>query len=56
MAQRLGILINSLAKWVSEARIDRGDFGSSDQGQITSEERAEPKRLGKKSRELLRDK
>ena len=27
VAQRLGIPVSSLAKWVRQARIDRGDFG-----------------------------
>lgn len=37
VAQRLGLPISSLAKWVRQARIDRGHFGPSDQGQLTSE-------------------
>jgi transposase-like protein len=41
IAQRLGIPNNSLAKWVRQARIDRGDFEPPDQGQLTSNERAE---------------
>jgi transposase-like protein len=41
VAQRIGIPISSLAKWVRQARIDRGDFGPPEQGQLTSEERAE---------------
>ena len=56
MAQRLGIPISSLAKWVRQARIDRGDFSPPDQGQLTSEERSELARLRKESRELRRKK
>ena len=50
VAQRLGIPVSSLAKWVSQARIDRGDFGPPDQGQLTSEERAELARLRQENR------
>ena len=56
VAQRLGIPVSSLAKWVRQARIDRGDFGSPDQGQLTSEERAELAQLRKENRELRREK
>lgn len=44
-AQRLGIPVTSLAKWARQPRIDRGDFGPPDQGQLTSEERTELARL-----------
>ncbi len=47
MAQRLGLPVSSLAKCVRQARIDRGDFGPPEQGQLTSEERAELARLRK---------
>ena len=54
VAQSLGLLVSSLAKWVRQARIDRGDFGSTDQGQLTSEERAELARLRQENREIRR--
>ena len=38
VAQRLGLPNSSLAKWVRQARIDRGDLGPPEQGQLTSEE------------------
>jgi transposase-like protein len=56
VAQRLGLPNSSLAKWVRQARIDRGDFGPPEQGQLTSEERAELARLRKENRELRRQK
>jgi len=56
VAQRLGLPNSSLAKWVRQARIDRGDFGPPEQGQLTSEERAELARLRKENRELRREK
>ncbi|MCP9850756.1 transposase [Cyanobium sp. Morenito 9A2] len=56
VAQRLGIPISSLAKWVRQARIDRGDFGPSDQGQLTTDERGELTRLRQENRELRREK
>ena len=56
VAQRLDIPVSSLAKWVRQARIDRGDFGPPEQGHLTSEERAELARLRKKNRELRREK
>lgn len=34
VAQRIGIPVSSLAKWVRQARIDRGDFGPPDQEQL----------------------
>jgi transposase-like protein len=56
VAERLGLPNSSLAKWVRQARIDRGDFGPPEQGQLTSEERAELARLRKENRELRREK
>jgi transposase-like protein len=56
VAQRLGLPNSSLAKWVRQARIDRGDFGPPEHGQLTSEERAELARLRKENRELRREK
>jgi transposase len=44
VAQRLGNPFSSSAKGVNWMRIDRGDFGTPDQGQLTSEETVE--RLG----------
>jgi len=56
VAQRLGIPISSLAKWVRQVCIDRGDFSPPDQGQLTSNERAELAQLRKENRELRREK
>ena len=56
VAQRLGLPNSSLAKWVRQARIDRGDFGPPEQGQLSSDERAELARLRKENRELRREK
>ncbi|QPN56622.1 transposase [Synechococcus sp. CBW1107] len=56
VAQRLGLPSSSLARWVRQARIDRGQPGSKDQGLLTSEERAELNRLRKENRELRREK
>ena len=56
VAQRIGIPVSSLAKWVRQARIDRGDFSPPDQGQLTREERAELARLRQENRELRREK
>ena len=56
VAQRLGIPISSLAKWVRQVRIDRGDFSPPDQGQLTSDERVELAQLRKENRELRREK
>ena len=56
VAQRLGLPSSSLARWVRQARIDRGQPGPRDQGLLTSEERAELNRLRKENRELGREK
>ena len=56
VAQRLGLPSSSLARWVRQARIDRGQASSRDQGLLTSEERAELNRLRKENRELRREK
>jgi transposase-like protein len=56
VAQRLGFPNSSLAKWVRQARIDLGDFGPPEQGQLTSDERAELALLRKENRELRREK
>lgn len=56
VAQRLGLPNNSLAKWVRQARIDRGDFGPPDQGKLTNEERVELDRLRKENQELRKEK
>lgn len=55
VAQLLGLPNGSLAKWVSQARIDRRDFGPPEQGQPTNDERAELARLRKKNRDLRRE-
>ena len=36
VAQRLGIPVSSLAKWVRQARIDRGELATPGQGPLTS--------------------
>jgi transposase-like protein len=56
VAERLGLPSSSLARWVRQARIDRGQVGPRDQGLLTSEERAELSRLRKEVRELRREK
>ncbi len=56
VAQRLELTNSSLAKWVRQARMERGDFGLPDQVQLTSDERAELAQLSKEIRELRREK
>ena len=56
VAQRLGLPSSSLARWVRQARMDRGVAGPRDQGLLTSEERAALNRLRKENRELRREK
>ncbi len=56
VAQRLGLPSTSLARWVRQARIDRGDAGSRDQGLLATEERAELNQLRKEIREIRREK
>ena len=56
VAQRLGLPSSSLARWVRQARVDRGQACSRDQDLLTSEERAELNRLRKENRELRREK
>lgn len=56
VAQRLGLPSSSLARWVRQARIDRGQAGPRDQGLLSTEERAELNRLRKENRELRREK
>ncbi|MFM7674884.1 MAG: transposase [Synechococcus sp.] len=55
VAQRLGLPSSSLARWVRQARIDRGQAAPADQALLTSEERAEINRLRKENRELRRE-
>lgn len=55
VAQRFGLPNSTLAKWVRQARIDRGALGATVQGQLTSDERAELNRLRKENRELKRE-
>ncbi len=56
VAERLGLPSSSLARWVRQARIDRGQGGARDQGVLTTEERTELNRLRKENRELRREK
>jgi transposase-like protein len=56
VAQRLGLPSSSLARWVRQARIDRGQAAPGAHGLLTSEERAELHRLRKENRELRREK
>ena len=56
VAQRLGLPSSSLARWVRQARIDRGQAVPGERGPRTSEERAELNRLRKENRELRREK
>ena len=52
---RLGPPSCSLAHWVRQAHVDRGQSGPRDQGLLTSEERAELNRLRKENRELRKE-
>jgi transposase-like protein len=54
--QRLGIPISRLAKWVRQARINRGELSDSGQGPLTSEEGAELVQLRRENREPRREK
>ncbi len=56
VAQRLGLPSSCLARWVRQARIDRGQAVPGEQGLLTSEERAELNRLRKENREIRREK
>ncbi|CAK6700735.1 hypothetical protein IFHNHDMJ_02906 [Synechococcus sp. CBW1107] len=56
VAERLGLPTSSLARWVRQARIDRGQAGTRDQGLLTSEECTELNRLRKEVRGLRREK
>ena len=56
VAQRLGLPSSSLARWVRQACIDRGQAATQDQGLLTSEERADLNRLRKENCELRREK
>jgi transposase-like protein len=56
VAQRLGLPSSSLARWVRQARLDRGQAGPRAQGLLTTEERTELNRLRKENRELRREK
>jgi transposase-like protein len=56
VAERLGLPSSSLARWVRQARLDRGQGGARDQGLLTTEERTELNRLRKENRELRREK
>ena len=47
VAHRLGLPSSSLARWVRQGRIDRGQAGPKDQGMHSTEERAELNRLRK---------
>jgi len=52
----LGIAQQQLGQMGRHSRINRGDFGTTDQGQLTSDERAELARLNKENREHRREK
>ncbi len=54
--QRLGLPNSSLTKRVRQAGIDRGDFCPPEQGELTSDERAELAQLRKENRDLRREK
>jgi transposase-like protein len=56
VAHRLGLHSSSLARWLRQARIDRGQATLKDQGLLSTEERAELNRLRKENRELRREK
>ena len=56
VAQRLGLPSSSLARWVRQSRVDRGQAGPRHQGLLNSDERAELNRLRKENRELRREK
>ncbi len=56
VAQRLGIPVSSPAKWVRQARIDRGELCESGHGPLTREERAELIQPRRENRELRREK
>ena len=56
VAHRLGIPVSSLAKWVRQARIDRGELATPGQVPLTSDERAELVQLRRENRELRREK
>jgi transposase len=56
VAQRLGLPSSSLVRWVRQTGIDCGQAGPSEQGLLTSEERAELNRLRRENRELRREK
>lgn len=55
VAERHGLPSSSLAGWVRQARVDRGQGGPRHQGLFTSEERADLNRLRKENRELRRE-
>ncbi len=55
VAHRLGIPVSILAKWVRQARIDRGELVTPGQGPLINEERAELVQLRRANRELRRD-
>ncbi len=56
VALRRGVRVSSLAKWVRQARIDRGELGNPGQGPLTSAERSELQRLRQENREIRREK
>jgi transposase len=56
VAARLNLPASSLARWVRQARIDRGEHLPADRGLLTTEEREELNRLRKEIRELRREK
>ena len=55
VALRLGIPVSSLAKWVRQACIDRGELASPGQGPSISKEHAELVQLRRENQELRRE-
>ena len=56
VASRLNLPASSLARWLRQARIDRGEQLPADRGLLSTEEREELNPLRKENRELRREK
>ena len=50
----MGVPNSTLTKWLRQTRIDRGDIGATNLGQLSSDESAELNRLRNENRELKR--